>query len=223
MQEPKLLTEMLAEHLEQKGYSAEKLAAITSVPERFVATLLNGEYKSLPAAPYLRGYLKKIAQVLEIDPNEMWRLYEKENAPHSSGEKDYLPGNRFAIQHISKKNAILAVISGLLILYAGINADRLLGKPKLTITNPSSENISLTMPFVVLQGKLENPKDLITINSVTVNIDDSGEFQKEFTLDLGANTFEIIAKRFLGRETRIIRQITYEPPALQITPPLQSQ
>lgn len=203
---------MLAEHLEQKGYSTEKLAQVTGVPERFLKTLLSGEYKSLPAAPYLRGYLKKISQALEIDIDETWRLYEKENAPHSSGEKDFLPGNRFAIQHISKKNMLLAIVGGLLIIYAGINADRLLGKPVLTIIQPAAGDTSIAVPLITLQGRLENQKDVLTINGVSVNVDDSGEFKKEFSLDPGANTFEIIAKRFLGRETRVTKQVTYTPP-----------
>lgn len=212
---------MLAEHLEQKGYSTEKLASITGVPERFVTTLLSGEYKSLPAAPYLRGYIRKIAQVLEIDPNETWRLYEKENAPHSSGNKDFLPRNRFAIQHLNKRNLALAIVGGFLLLYAAINAGRLIGKPELTIDEPTASEISSAIPSIIIRGALGNPKDLLTINNASVHIDDSGKFSREFSLDLGANTFEIVAKRFLGRETRVTRQVTYIPPTSSspATPP----
>ena len=128
MQEPKSLSELLLEQLEQKNISAEKLSDNTGVPKRFIHAFIDPEYTdhhALPSAPYMRGYLKKIALTLDLNPENTWQTYERRHAPRQSGHKDYLPKNRFKIESINKKNIVIALLSTLLIIYISFNASRL--------------------------------------------------------------------------------------------------
>jgi len=206
-----LFKDILAEHIEASGLTFDKLVAATGVPERFVAAFVEGNYPPLPAAPYARGYLKKIAEVLEVDGSELWRAYERESKPRKSGGDDFLPQNRFTMRQLNKKIAGAALVSLLVLIYIGFNAKHLLGLPDLTVELPSSSITRSLDGLALIRGRISNPKDIVNINSVAVYVDEFGEFQKEFQLDPGVNNFDISVKRFLGRTKTETRQIIFEP------------
>ncbi len=214
MQEPKSLSELLLEQLEQKNISVSKLSESTGIPERFINIFLNQDpanNHALPSAPYVRSYLKKITIALDLNPETTWQTYVETHNPIQSGNKDRLPQNRFAIQSINKKNVVLAFLSGLIAIYIIFNVGRLLSKPAISIMEPTGETTTLTTQSFYIKGIVKNYKDILTINGATIYINEAGEFNKEFSLTPGTNSFEIIAKRFLGRETRLTKHIIYEP------------
>ena len=166
---------------------------------------------ALPSAPYVRGYLKKITLALDLNPETTWQTYVEAHDPRQSGHKDHLPQNRFAIQSINKKNVALAFLGGLIIIYIIFSIGRLLNKPAISLLEPAGETTTLTTPSFYIKGNIQNYKDILTINGAAIYINEAGEFNKEFSLTPGANSFEIVVKRFLGRETRLTRHIIYEP------------
>ncbi|MDO8584992.1 MAG: helix-turn-helix domain-containing protein [bacterium] len=219
MDSQKLIKELISEALEQKGLNREKLAQTTGIPDRFLDIFLDGGSTNLPAAPYVRGYLKKIAGALDLDAEELWRMHEREFPARRSGETDMLPGNRFAIQSVNKVVIIMITVGILALAYMGINSDRLMGAPSLTINNPSAEALSVASPTITIDGFLGNPDDTLTINNETVYVDENGQFKKTFPLDEGLNNFDISAKRFLGKTVTVQRQVVYTPePELRNTP-----
>src|SRR3989344_1531730 len=109
MDNSKNLKDILQEYLELKGYSLPRLQQATGIPERYLEAMIKGEFHKMPAAPYFRGYLLKIAEVLNMDGQELWRQYQKEMEIKSSGPSDRLPENRFAIKSI-KKSWIIGIV-----------------------------------------------------------------------------------------------------------------
>ena len=63
-----------------------------------------------------------------------------------------------------------------------------------------------------MSGTIENARELF-MNGELVSIESGGAWEKGVALEPGLNTIEIRAKKFLGRETTITRQIFYTPPA----------
>ncbi len=219
MDQQKLLKELISEALETKGLNREKLAQTTGVPDRFLDIFLDGSEAKLPAAPYVRGYLKKIANALDLDAEELWRTREREFPTRQSGETDTLPGNRFAIQRANKVIIVIVTVGILALAYAGLNSDRLLGTPSLTVKNPGAETSTVTSGSVTIDGVLGNPNDALTINGESVYVDENGIFKKTFPLDAGLNNFDIIVKRFLGKTVTVQRQVVYAPePELKDAP-----
>lgn len=211
MDSPKLIKETLAEALEQKGINREKLGALTGIPDRFIDAMLEGEPDELPAAPYVRGYVKKIAGVLELDADELWRMHERESAPKQSGAADILPQNRFAIAPTNKLIVGAAALVAAALLYAAFGAGRLIGAPQLSITNPADETSTAVAPSATIEGMLGNANDTLTINGEAVYVDEKGSFKKTFPLEKGLNNFDIAAKRFLGKTVAVTRQVVYAP------------
>ena len=85
MEQGKSLQTIFEETLEQKNLSHDKLANITAIPRRYIIAIQNLELNILPASPYVRGYLKKICEVLDISFDNIWKIYEEEIKHKTSG------------------------------------------------------------------------------------------------------------------------------------------
>lgn len=208
--EQKNLSEILLEQLRNKNWEVEKLSSLTFVPDRYVNALMEGDFKKLPAAPYIRGYLIKIAPFLDLDAKVLWEAYKREQDIKSSGAEDRLPSNRFAIKPVNKK-MIMTIMSGVFVAaYLFWNVGHLLGQPKLEVVYPLSQTAIVSQQTINLLGYI-NPIDKLFINNEEIIVRKDGSFEKDYNLDLGLNRIEFSVKRFLGKETKAVKQIIYQP------------
>lgn len=192
--------------MESKGMDAGKLSDLTDVPQRFIVSLVDGDFKNLPSEPYIRGYLFKIAGVLDADPNFLWRSFRQSSEIHSSGSADLLPANRFSLQKISSKKVWIVLAVLVLLGFLGLRINNILGMPTLEVSLPETT----TNQTINVTGKV-NPGDTLTLNNEVIYLNQGGQFEEEVQLEPGLNTLEFRIKRFLGRETRIVKQVFYQP------------
>lgn len=211
------LKDLLREHLELKGLTPKKIADMTSIPERYIMTLLEGTDEYLPPAPYVHGYITKLSGILNFDKETVWRLYQKESLLRRAGNEDRLPGNRFAVKPFNRAWLFGTVIIGAGAAYLIFNLYSIVTPPTLRITVPADENSATAQQTIILQG-VTNPAYTLAVNGSEVYIEKNGSFQKEFPLQEGLNTVIFVAKKFLGKETRVMRSIMYTPPPLSAPP-----
>lgn len=203
------------EKLREKGLSLQKLSEISNISLRHLELLEAGNLDNLPPAPYLRGYLKRLGDILGFDGDEWWEELRKARDLKTSGGEDRLPENRFR-----KKSASwlwLAVLALLALLYFAIRLPSILGTPELTVSAPSSALSQADTPQTIVSGELKNG-DTLLVNGERVAVSADGSWAKEIPLQAGMNTVEITAKKFLGGETQAVRQIMYAPAAATSTP-----
>lgn len=205
------LKDLLKEHMDLKGLSIKKVSESTGIPERYMEAMVMGKNHNLPPSPYVRGYITKLAAVLDFDKETIWRIYKEETVFSSSGPWDKLPGNRFAVKVINKKWLIGGFITLLLLSYLSSNVYEIFQVPNLSILNPEEESSISGNRTTLLKGKMD-PSSTLTINGAEVYVDKEGYFEKEHLLQSGLNTIEFVAKKFLGKEHKVIRQIIYQPP-----------
>lgn len=208
--EQKSLREIILEKIDAKGLNLEKIFQATGVPKHYLEAISRGEWHKLPAAPYTRGYFRKLESLLELEQETLWRFYQNETEIKVSGATDKLPENRYAIKRKGGKllwPALLLVAAG---LYLSFNASRLLGKPSLNIVSPLSATAITALPNFTFIGETD-PRDKLFVNQEEVYIDKDGRFQEDYKLQPGLNTFELVAERFLGRKTKVVKQIIYQP------------
>lgn len=201
--------EILEEVLRERKMTVARLAETTDIPERYVIMLVEGEQKGLPPAPYVRGYLMRIADALGLEGQVLWQAYKKQLQPKTSGETDKLPTNRFALKRLNRKKAGAIIGIAIVVIAGGVWVKTLLGTGEIDIKNPSQESTVVNDPSIDLQGKI-NPSDRLTINNEDVAIDKSGYFEKKFSLEPGINSIEFKVKRLLGKETTVVKQIIYQ-------------
>lgn len=208
METEKSLQTIFEETLEQKNLSHDKLANITAIPRRYIIAIQNLELGMLPSSPYVRGYLKKICEVLGLDFNGIWKIYEKELRHKTSGAFDKLPANRFAIHKINKKSVAGGAIAIILLIFLISNFNNFFAKPYLNITNPREAITTTSEPSIYLLGAI-NPKDKLAINDREIVTDIYGNFESIYDLQPGLNTITFKVKKILGKENSEIRQIMF--------------
>jgi len=204
--EQKTIQAALRDLMADKNLSAQKLSDLTDVPTRFVDAIIKGDFNKLPAKPYIRGYLFKIANSLDVENDDLWRAYRFSTETASSGESDMLPGNRFALKKISPSKVIGLIVALLVIIFFIVRFDRIVGSPDIRVVTPEIVSEEIT----TISGDMD-PDDRLTINGELIYVTDDGSFSKDVRLEAGINTFQIVATRKLGRQTEITRQIIYEP------------
>lgn len=203
------IKEIVGEALHEKKMPVARLAEMTDIPERYVTMLLEGEQKGLPPAPYVRGYLIKIAGALGLEGQALWQAYKKQLELKTSGESDKLPTNRFAFKRVNRGKIFVIVIVLAIVLVGGLWVKALLGTGEIDIKNPVEESVITYEPSIDLRGKI-NPSDRLIINNEDMAIDTNGYFEKQYALEPGINSIEFKVKRLLGKETTITKQIIYQ-------------
>lgn len=201
--------EMVEEALREKKMTVARLAEMTDIPERYVVMLLAGEHKGLPPAPYVRGYLIKIAGALGLEGQQLWQAYKKQLELKTSGERDILPSNRFAFKRVNRGKVFLVVIIVAILIAGGLWIKALLGSGEIDIINPGEDSVVTYESSIDLRGRID-PSDRLIINNEDVAIDTGGYFEKDFSLEPGINTIEFKVKRLLGKETTVTKQIIYQ-------------
>lgn len=212
--ESKNLKEIFNEALELRDLDVKKLAELTDIPVNYLAALSDGDLSKLPANPYTRGYLLKIAETLRIDSDLLLKAYKQELSlwpAKTSGPADRLPSNRYAFKFFNKKIIfIAAIILFLIIGFLIWRFSNFFGTPRIEVLSPASNNLVVATSSIELSGKVD-PRDKLVINNEELLAQANGQFEKNFSLQIGINTIEFKVKRFLGKEVTIIRQVIYQP------------
>jgi cytoskeletal protein RodZ len=223
--ETKTVAMIIEEAMRAKSISMEKLAQLTGISERFLESLIKEKAGKLPSAPYLRGYLSKIADVLNLNGELLWSSYQKENAVQKPVQKiemaNSIRDNEW-IKKLTNTKALLiiggAVIVALIIMWRG---SAFIGKPTLSLEN-FGDNISVSTSTFLVKGKID-PKNQVTINDEVVFPDDVGAFEKTFTLAPGFNTFNFKVKGILGKELDITKQVYLTTTTKKAEKPVEKQ
>lgn len=209
MEERMTVNEIVEGAMREKKMSVARLAELTDIPERYVGLLVRGERQGLPPAPYVRGYVIRIAEALNLDSGQVWQVYMEQQELKTSGEGDTLPTNRFAFKRVNKKGIMAVVVVLAVVAMAGFWTWKIAGREGIDVKNPAESGVVVYEPSIDLRGKI-NPGERLTINNEDVAIDRNGYFEKNFSLEPGINTVEFKVRRLLGKEDSVVRQIIYQ-------------
>ncbi len=204
------LANLILEALKLKGFTLDKLSQLTGVSERSLALLLEERFEKLPSAPYVHGYLVKIAEVLNLDGQKLWQEYLKNNSGiRRSGQEDTLPFNRFAIPKLSKKIIVAAGVIIIVLILIIFRLPAFFGQPELKISNINDNPTVVQDSDFTVHG-IMNPADELTINGEAVYPDKDGNFDKSILLQSGFNNIVFQTKKLLGKIYTVTKQIFYQ-------------
>ncbi|MBI2033603.1 MAG: helix-turn-helix domain-containing protein [Candidatus Liptonbacteria bacterium] len=205
--------------IRERGLTLKKLSELSGITLKYLEYLSAGNFEALPSAPYFRGYLEKLGRILDFDDAEWWQNIKEEEVVKTSGTLDQLPKNRFALSS-PVKFIWPAIILILVVFYFGARFSKIFGQPRVSIAYPTEAFTNIASQKIVVRGELKDG-DKLVINGEVVVLEDDGSWEKNILLEPGLNTILITAKKFLGREIRIIRQVLYKPGEVSPIPPSQ--
>lgn len=203
--------------IRERGLTLKKLSELSGITLKYLEYLSAGNFEALPSAPYFRGYLEKLGRILDFDYTEWWQNIKKEEVVKISGTEDRLPKNRFALSSPGKF-IWPAIILLLVVFYFGARFSKIFGEPQVSVAYPTEAFTNVASQKIVVRGLLKDG-DKLVINGEVVVPENDGTWEKNIFLEPGLNTILITAKKFLGRETKIIRQVLYKPGEVSPTPP----
>lgn len=187
----------------------------TNVPLKYIVALEEADFSSLPAPVYIRGYLKKISQLLNLNDEELWKLFLKEQGESKTPAIDILPQNRFE-QPLKWRYIVLKILKSLPVIIITITVagflfmqiKSFLGAPYLRLDNPAVDLV--TQDESIKVGGLGRHNSYITLNGKEIYLGKDGKFSEEIYLKPGKNEITVEAKSRLGKTTTITRFVVKE-------------
>lgn len=219
MNELKPFGQHLHDLIRSKNMSTQKLADTTAVSHKYIRALIEDDREELPPRPYVRGYIKSIANALDTDFSSLWLHYKREHDVVQSGPQDILPSNRFAVEHTKKISLFVGGILLLILAFVVIpQLSDFFGTPSLYVSSPSQETTVVSEGTYIIEGNTGRSSDTISINDTEIPVEEDGSFRMEVPLSEGANAFNISVTRFLGNTTTITRTIFFTSQATSTSP-----
>lgn len=225
------LGRLLRDTRESRGIDLDRAARDTKIRARYLHALERGDYRDLPGAVYVSGFLRNYAAYLGLDPDQVVERQRREVAGAARGvERVGPPRPRSAPRTrgptvVVTPNRVLAVLLVLLVVgiavYLGVEFVTFAGTPELRLTDPRSDVSSFRGARYTLRGVTE-PRARVTVegperqHEVTATAD--GRFAVSVELDPGANQVTIVAYdpltgRFSAELQRVITVVTSSPGA----------
>lgn len=209
--------EGLGEKLTKKrislGYSIKDIEKAIRIRAKHIEALESGKYDKLPPDVYVKGFIRSYAQYLNLDPNKVLRMYQREKGLVESLKKVSTkniirkPTNSPKVI-VTPKTMTIAAISFLTIIivgYIGWQVSILTSPPRLNLISPS-EDISINENTLSVEGTTD-PGALLFINDTEIGVGSNGEFNEDINLQQGVNVLTIKAENKMGKSTEINRTI----------------
>jgi len=211
---PQTLSQRLKKARESSGFSLKKFAEISKIQLGYLEQLEEGRYKKLPAFVYIRGFLKKYCQILNLPPDEILGQIQNEfKAISSKNEKEILKlpslsSPKIIITPKRIRWAVIAIIFLAILSYLVYQLDYLIAPPRLVLDYPA-QDLTINSSSIRILGQAEYSVKL-TINGQQIFVDNDGRFSQEINLSPGLNTLQIEAVNRFGRKTEIRRFINVQ-------------
>jgi len=211
---PQTLSQRLKKARESSGFSLKKFAEISKIQLGYLEQLEEGRYKKLPAFVYIRGFLKKYCQILNLPPDEILGQIQNEfKAVSSKNEKEILKlpslsSPKIIITPKRIRWAVIAIIFLAILSYLVYQLDYLIAPPRLVLDYPA-QDLTINSSSIRILGQAEYSVKL-TINGQQIFVDNDGRFSQEINLSPGLNTLQIEAVNRFGRKTEIRRFINVQ-------------
>ena len=207
----KTIGEILREERQQHHLSIDKLAQKTRIKKKYLQALENNQFNQLPAATFVKGYIKIYSQMFGFDYQPLIALLRRDFRESVKGQ--LVP--REFIKPLLKKRQLwgpatfivlgLALTFIILISYVGFQWYELAQPPDLKIISPVKD--SLVAARVSVSGQTDTDA-IVTINSQPVALQSDGSFKSEVYLPReGVNTISIEAQDRRGKITLIQRLV----------------
>lgn len=176
----------------------------TKIPVNYLKYLEQGNYQQLPADVYIAAYLKRYAEVLNLNTEEISEQFRAER----SVKVDLPSPTKKSSLVITPKRftLVLAILVIALVFgYFWHQLSYLINPPVIRISQPNPDFTTQEISIKVV-GQTEADVYL-TINGREIYVDNKGSFQSVVNLELGLNILKIEARDRLGKTNTVIRRV----------------
>lgn len=207
----KTIGEMLREARTFHRLSVEDFSKRTRIRAEYITALENNQFDQLPAATFVKGYIKTYGTLFGFDYQPLVGLLRRDYKESARGK--LVP--REFIKPVLKKNTlstpvtvavlILITLFVSLMSYVGFQWYNLNKPPDLKIVSPA-DNASVASQ-VIVEG-LTEPEAIVSVNAQPVSLQPDGSFQTEIFLPReGITSITVEATDRRGKTSLIQRTV----------------
>jgi cytoskeletal protein RodZ len=212
---PDTLGEALRIVREEMRLSIAELASRAGVRQVYVEAIEAGRYDDTPGRTYVRGFLRSIAEVLELSPDAVLARFGADpvgavQPSNASPTLRGLPRSQWSYRSI-RLVAFVGVIFAV-VIYFGFQVRGILAPPPLSVDQPSAD-VAVTEPRITIHGTTQ-PEVTVQVNGQDVQVDRSGKFEETIDLQAGVNTLTVTAARKRSRTATVVRRVLVQIPAV---------
>jgi len=207
----KTIGELLLAERQKRQASIEDISAVTKIQPRFIEALEENQFEKLPAAAFVKGFIKSLALCYRQDPQPLLATLRRDFKESATGQ--LVP--REFIRPLLKKQLIwtpltttfllLGVVFLTLLAYVVVQWYSFQKPPTLVLYSPE-ENAVVKEKFRV-EGKTVS-EAIVSINTQPVSLFPDGRFETEFAVPReGTHILTIEATDRRGKKNVIQRVI----------------
>ena len=202
---------------ETANLTIQRFSQLSGIPEKTVLTLEQDRFQDFPSDPYVRGFLKKYANVCGVSYEHLESLWQSMRQARRSGQSDALPHNRFRAPSTLPWKLLsvhpLAVVAALVFAYIAFQAVYLALPVRIKVQ---------ALPMVAqtpvqLRGSVWGFVRSLTVNGDPVDLH-GGSFSYALALHGGPNVVELEASNFFRRVSRTQVIVVYQTPTPVLSP-----
>lgn len=207
--------EILKKKRLEKKLTLEEVEKGIKIRTKFLRALEENDYRKLPSATYIRGFIKNYSEFLDLSSEKVLAVFRRQFDERKN--LGLLP--RGLTEPLGKKTLFLKtppVVSFLFLLplllllgYLYREYHLFIQPPPLTIRSPQEQAV-ISGETVEVSGQTD-PSATLTLNGQKIFLQEDGSFIQKITLTTGLNTLEFSAKNKLGKETIIRRNVRINP------------
>ena len=193
----------------KKGLSLEKLESATKIKKNFLKAIEREEWEKLPEYPTVLGFVRNIAESLDISGLTALALLRRDYPPKDL-KISPTPDVEKKFSWTPKLTFLLGIGVFLIILlgYLGIQYLNFMSPPKLIIQEPEKEEIILSKK-VQVKGTTDTDSK-VEVNNQPIIVDSDGNFEGEVEISKDTKEIIFVATSRSGKVTTINRKILNE-------------
>ena len=197
--------EVLQAERQAHDVSLESLAAQTRIKVYLLEALENNDFEALPAAVFVKGYIRAYARVLGFDEKPVIALLRRDFKVSARGQlipREFLKQSHRRQAWLTPFRLTAAGLSlaALVVLgYVGLQMRALSQPPLLVVTQPTES--AVVAPKVTVRG-MTQPENMVWVQDQPVALRPDGSFTTEVVLPTeGLATIKVVTSDRKGKQT----------------------
>lgn len=195
------------ERLKRK-FTLSQMEKETKIKKQFIVSIETGQWGNLPEYPVVSGFIKTIAQTLEI-PENIAIAHLRRDYPFDRKKILINPKPDLKLKSTLSPR-IVAIVSTVLVVLAFLGYLlyqylQYISPPKLIVKQPT-DNQPVKVGEIFISGETDSDATL-SVNNQKILVSEAGEFFDK--IEVGQDTKQIIfvARSRYGKETEVVRNI----------------
>jgi cytoskeletal protein RodZ len=170
-----------------------EVARKINISSQYLEYLEEDDFYKMPSPTYTRGFLKRYAEFLGLNQEEIIRQWElKSKFSQNRNPIESLKSKKKKIK-FNLRTAVICFVIFLFLFYLGWGIKKVLFPPKIEVFNLNKESVSEEQ-MLIIKGKTESGAEVFINNQLIERIN-NGYFEERVELLNGLNVIQISAKK----------------------------